>query len=81
MNVFLFYSVVKLFKYFCTIIVYKKIMVNIYKRYFVVYTIFIVAKRKVLWLLSSIGFIIIKAKGVMLLNVVIGGCSVNEQIW
>lgn len=60
---------------------YKKIMVNIYKRYFVVYTIFIVAKRKVLWLLSSIGFIIIKAKGVMLLNVVIGGCSVNEQIW
>ena len=60
---------------------YKKIMVNIYKCYFVVYTIFIVAKRKVLWLLSSIGFIIIKAKGVMLLNVVIGGCSVNEQIW
>ena len=56
-------------------------MVNIYKIYFVVYTIFIVAERKVLWLLSSIGFIIIKAKGVVLLNVVIGGCSVNEQMW
>lgn len=48
--------------------------------YLLVYTIFIVVERKVLWLLRSIGFIIIKAKGVMLLNVVIGGCSVSEQI-
>lgn len=54
---------------------------NIYRKWFKVYTRFIVAERKVLWLLESIDFIIIKAKGVMLLNVVIGWCSVYGQIW
>lgn len=47
-------------------------MENIYKKYFKLYNIFIVVERKKLKATKYIVFIIIKTKGVVLLNVVIG---------